>query len=314
VWLLISLVGCGGGDEPTDPTNGATTTPSGIAVLVTAEDGGTVEGGGGTLEIPAGALDEDTTITLALLEPGSLPEAGSVAGQVFGFGPTGTTFLTPATLTLPLPDAPAAGEHAVVSWLDGTTWVDLPTTEGTSEVSAPIAHFTMFAVRLVPDVAVDCSFAACGGPVTDIAWNLVGGCFDPAVLPPSCPTAVVTDNQVVTTGVYELVSATARYSFEIHESGAIAYDVPAECLGAYAACDDLDGPGFDCSGDAATACSCVLQVAIDGTETGDFEVVGNEISSLQDGESEQASGPYCVNGTELKLSQGGGFLLVFAAP
>ncbi len=69
--------------------------------------------------------------------------------MVFDFRPDGTSFSIPATLTLPLPAAPSAGQRAVVSFLDMQTdrWVDIAATVDSDRISAPIAHFTPYSAR-----------------------------------------------------------------------------------------------------------------------------------------------------------------------
>ncbi|MFT4626899.1 MAG: hypothetical protein ACI8PZ_005580 [Myxococcota bacterium] len=78
----------------------------------------------------AGRSAADTEITASAAgTTGALPEAGTIDGSVFDFGPDGTAFSTPGLLTLPAGPSPGAGLAPVVSWLDGAAWVDLPTTD-----------------------------------------------------------------------------------------------------------------------------------------------------------------------------------------
>ena len=139
VLIAIVTVACGGGETQTS-----------FQTRVSAATGGTVTAGDATLVIPAGALSQDTTITVTISSPGSsLPESSTVKGEIYDFGPNGTTFSTPATLTLPMTDTPAANERAVISFLDPVTdqWVDLTSTVTGAQISAPISHFTPHAAR-----------------------------------------------------------------------------------------------------------------------------------------------------------------------
>src|SRR5262249_52155661 len=65
--------------------------------LIHASPGGYVELNGFRVDIPAGALSSDTTITIDL--PGDMPLAKRVMAD---FGPVGLQFSTPATLSFPL--------------------------------------------------------------------------------------------------------------------------------------------------------------------------------------------------------------------
>jgi hypothetical protein len=137
--MWMAAVACGGED-----TQGSSQT------TVIAATGGTVTAGGATLVIPAGALSQDTTITVTTSSPSSsLPDSSTVKGSVFDFGPDGTTFSTPATLTLPMVGTPATNERAVISFLDpvANQWVDATATVTGAQISAPVSHFTVYAVR-----------------------------------------------------------------------------------------------------------------------------------------------------------------------
>src|SRR5436190_4162406 len=120
--LILAVTGCGGSSGGSKPVM--------VSQLVTAAEGGQVAVGstGASLDIPANSLGADTTITATAGDPPStLPNRSTIKGQYFDFGPDGTTFGTPATLTLPA-SAPPANMAAVISTFDGTSWTDLPTT------------------------------------------------------------------------------------------------------------------------------------------------------------------------------------------
>ncbi len=105
-------------DCPADPFNTCDPTGSG-AETVDSTDGGTVTttDGGVTIEIPPGALNEDTTISIT--DTGSNFELTANLGQALGvFGvniqPEGTTFNTPITITFTWDDVDNDGR------VDGT--------------------------------------------------------------------------------------------------------------------------------------------------------------------------------------------------
>lgn len=131
---------------------------------VASAEGGTVAtaDGGVRLDIPPGALPASgtpTTITVAPVAAGSLP-AGSllVPGTAFEFGPNGTMFATPLTLTLnydptKLPTG-VPGAALGLYMFDGTGWRLVPggvVDQGLATVRAPIAHFSVYALLIVPN-------------------------------------------------------------------------------------------------------------------------------------------------------------------
>lgn len=141
LWIGLTACGGGGGDGASAGSPGT---------VIVAALGGTVVAGDATLRVPAGALRQDTTISVSTSAPSpALPDTSTVRGPVYDFGPDGTVFDIPATLTLPLTGTPAANERAVISYLDPATrqWVDLPSTTTGDSISAPLSHFTTFAQR-----------------------------------------------------------------------------------------------------------------------------------------------------------------------
>src|SRR5579883_1180886 len=91
--VLVAVMGqaCGSmGKAPSSSsaTNTVTIGPSGG--VITSKDGAV------TLDVPAGALDDDVAISIA---PASGAPAGTI-GAAYDLGPDGTTFMTPASLTI----------------------------------------------------------------------------------------------------------------------------------------------------------------------------------------------------------------------
>ena len=115
----LLLAGCGGGSKSSNNT-----APASASQMITAAAGGELEvGDTAKLNVPAGSLGADTTITAATSVPdATLPDQTTLKGQYFDFGPDGTTFNPPATLTLPASGTPPTGSKAVISWYDGTKW------------------------------------------------------------------------------------------------------------------------------------------------------------------------------------------------
>jgi hypothetical protein len=321
--LAATVPACGSdGDKKTGSSNTAGSVVEPVSKEITAADGGTVEiEGGASLAIPAGALAEDTTITVETSNAASdAPEKSTIKSVIYDFGPDGTEFLEPAALTLP---APKLGENqvAVISWLDeeANAWTDLSTTVGDDgSVSADITHFTKFVVRFT-DAAVDAgsceNFVACGGDVTG-TWNLVGACVDTGVdnTGGECPEQTI-DAQIDITGDI-IIAADGTFTSELTTSGTVSFSLPASCLEAFAGspdftCDSLGDEGDAetqptvCTGDPAdTGCTCSQEQAIETDQgTGTWETDGNTFSTTDDDSTEPEVWEYCVKGNTVTLHQ-----------
>ena len=91
--------------SPVTPVNdaGPTAQPATeVARKDVGPEGGRVEGGGTTIDIPAGALDASTTIVIKELDPTTvtLPATTKLAGKVYSFEPDDITFLKPVSITI----------------------------------------------------------------------------------------------------------------------------------------------------------------------------------------------------------------------
>jgi hypothetical protein len=163
--------GTSGGGTSGGGTSGGGTSgggEQGVRKMISASAGGTVSDASGTvtLEIPAGALAQDTEITLAVLEP----ESGAQS-KVYDFGPAGTQFLKPASLSIKFNGSVPTDKKAVVAWLDGSTWKPLNNvTAGDGAIKGDVEHFTKFAIvfvdgKVVANACADVvkNFSACGG-------------------------------------------------------------------------------------------------------------------------------------------------------
>jgi len=305
---LTLVVGCGGSDKA----------PAGAgqqaSVAVTASAGGMVALGSAALTIPPGSLAGDTTITVKTAAPGNVPEAGTVKGLVYDFGPDGTTFSVPAALSLPMVGTPGVGQAAVVSWLNTSTnaWEDLPTTSAAGMVTAQVPHFTSFVVRFTGVATLDCAFSECGG---DIAgdWTIQGACIDKKnsdnPFGQSCPEATF-DLQVDATGSVTF-GADKTYSSSINLGGKVHVVFPAKCASAFPGglmtCAQLamtlskDGT-VTCTGTPATNCDCTgpIESKVDNN-SGTYEVSGSTLTMIDSVDLKPDVQQFCVKGTELKV-------------
>jgi hypothetical protein len=150
------LLACGGGSSSTPPAPLPHT-----SVAVPAATGGTVTlSGGAAVQIPAGALATDTTVTVQQL---ATAPTGAV-GAAYDLGPSGTTFSQPVTVTIPVP----AGTPGATVWTKpagASTFTSLPTTVSGGVASAQTSHFSVF---VVGPVDMNGTWA---GPVTYAVTN-----------------------------------------------------------------------------------------------------------------------------------------------
>ena len=114
VIAVLGLVAVACGDSGGDTTGGAADTTEAVATAepvvvggteVAAAAGGMVASDDGLfmVEIPAGALAEDTAIAVTRLDPADWPEEfvdGAVIGEVYDLQPSGLTFDEPVTIEI----------------------------------------------------------------------------------------------------------------------------------------------------------------------------------------------------------------------
>jgi hypothetical protein len=206
VGLATGFVGCGddttaAGDAGAGAAGSTTESPNlgdKTEKKITAADGGMValKDAGILLDIPAGALAKDVTISAEVVSNAGLPDGKTLAGNVVEFLPKGLQFTKPVALSIDLGAVKVPkGATASIAWLDEKTnkWVDLDGSKlvgGT--VTAETTHFTIFVVRFVVDASGQIvqesgqcssgSFKACGGDIAGV-WTITAGCADvPAAL------------------------------------------------------------------------------------------------------------------------------------
>ena len=149
--LAVTLAACGGGDSPSTPNPDPEPNPNEVG-----SGGGTVTAQSGKvrLSIPAGALSSNVTISVtAASDPASDPNV--VAGTVYEFGPDGTQFSQPVTLTLDYdPSAVPAGippEAVTIVKYTGGTWQPITGTVSVDpvngKVSGQITSFSRYSVQ-----------------------------------------------------------------------------------------------------------------------------------------------------------------------
>lgn len=276
---------------------------------ITAATGGTVSATGVALAIPPGALSADTTITVDIKSKSDYADSGSIAVNVFEFGPTGTQFALPVPLTLDLYDATAPnGKVAKVAYFDGSAWQVLPdSVVSGGKISATTTHFTAFTVvwdngEQTGDACGDGEFTPCGGDITG-TWSFTGACVDAsqADVDPTngqCPETVLTVT-LDATGTLTF-NADKTYTIDTTEFATHIKTLPASCADAFggsAGCaDDFDGT-MDGNG------ACVYtKVDKPGSKkkSGSYTTTGTSFTTTETGGSPDSPITYCVTGNTLK--------------
>jgi hypothetical protein len=305
---LFLVAGCGGG--------GGTAAPEMTAVMITAASGGTVALGGASLAVPGGSLATDTMVTLTSgPAPAGTPDSGTLHGKFYAFGPSGTAFSPPATLTLPADSVPA-GKKAVISTIEdgGTTWTDLETTAAGGMLTAPVSHFSGFSIRyvVVGGAAFDCTKVKppCGGPIAG-AWTFAGVCVTDAAATqtiPDCPTGTETKVETIQGSATFNEDLTYALHFTVAFDG--SFNAPASCIASsgktFASCADVANAivkttvTASCTGTPSTGCACTVpnvEASKTTNEAGSYAVTGTSFTTTKTG---SATGddptPFCVDG------------------
>lgn len=307
---MLALAGCGGDDGGSKET----LSPK-VVKAITAAEGGTVENGNAALNIPAGALPEDTEVSIEEVSTKGLGSGATVVGEAWNLGPEGLTFLEPVTLALTAPSIPA-GKDVVIAYLNETTdkWEPLANQDVNGKtISGDTMHFSTFALVFVDgeQVAGGCegAFEACGGDIVG-EWTVTEGCANVDVADifgdgenpfASCEGAEIAfDADVVGTITF---NQDETYTSAIGFNTTITFDVPKSCLGGACPTDDEDSPWTE-SGDR-----CENQEVDDdepSTDTGTYAVDGDSFTFANDeADGGTSDGPesfkFCVEGDTMHV-------------
>ncbi len=287
----LFAMGCGGdGDSGPKSYVGEST-----MFVVKAGEAASGEVGAVKIDVPKGALAEDTEITIKVEDKkGYAKKDEDLPIDVYEFGPDGLQFNAPVTLTFDLAGVNLKNKKADIVYQDDDgNWVKLDNTkvEG-GKAKADTTHFTPFTIMLtltddgdLAQGAGQCAndFTACGGDLTG-TWEFTGSC---ATIPegafggsdPDSPFNDCTDKptagfSIDITGTITF-NADGTYEGDQTLSVQSTVSIPKSCLTEVAmgepfTCDDLNGdsepqpgePVFTDSGDA-----CV--------QTGSFSEVDN---------------------------------------
>jgi hypothetical protein len=113
---------------------------------IVASEGGFVELQGFRVDIPAGALSANTTVTIDL--PTDLVLAKRVIAE---FGPHGTQFSTPVTLSFPLTDVNLPGSPIEVGRWENGGWTSLggSVNSAGTVLQGTTPHFSTYGAKVV---------------------------------------------------------------------------------------------------------------------------------------------------------------------
>jgi Stigma-specific protein, Stig1/ZU5 domain len=159
--VAISTIGACGGSTASSSTEGS------ASESVGASGGSVSTATGASLLFPPGALANDTTITIAATASAPVPAHATAVGEPYVFGPEGSQFDKPVTLTLPftaasIPAGKTSSDIAIYTAPVGSTaFTRLATTlADATHASATTMHFSVF-VPVVLDDGVDAGTASC---------------------------------------------------------------------------------------------------------------------------------------------------------
>jgi hypothetical protein len=118
---------------------GSTTAADGTGI-VTAGAGGTVSlDGGASVQVPAGAVAADTTLTIARSDDAA--PAGALS-PLFVFGPDGTSFAKPVTVTIPVNAGATSGSIYWTKAGSTTAYETVATSFAAGAASGQVTHFS----------------------------------------------------------------------------------------------------------------------------------------------------------------------------
>lgn len=154
MFALVAASACSEGAKPA-ASGGAS-----VRREVSSSGGQVALPGGQTVDVPAGALDSSTTITVAEADPAALqpePDQIDLVAKPVVFTPHGLTFKVPVTLTIPYV---SASKDLVVLRLDDerdTTWEVVPATFEGGKARIQTTRFSVYGVAQRLDSSATCT-------------------------------------------------------------------------------------------------------------------------------------------------------------
>ncbi len=316
--FLMAFVACESDSGGSGGGSGATPDPDEGKVAkatIVAADGGEVktESGNATVNLPAGALTEDTEISIEVA-----PAEADTAASVYDFKPDGQQFEKPVTISLAFDGEAGENKKAVLGTYDeeAKKWVEVPNSAlAGGVVSGDVNHFSKYSIIIVDDQVVlvsECAdlltnFQACGGDPTG-DWDFTDLCFPPEMLgsnpfAESCPEAKVDFEVTWNANISFKGDGTTEMLFS-GTSMESTYDIPLSCLTAPMDCatlgEQIESPCEETGG------NCVCNAKTDNVnenpepELGGWSVNGDKLT-LVDDDGESTDNPFCVEGDTMRI-------------
>jgi hypothetical protein len=309
---FLAFPACSSSDSDDAAPAPAGSNPAPTSVAIKAADGGTVATTGVSAMIPAGALADDTTITVAVSDKAGMPNEADIAAKVFDFGPNGTTFLKPVELTLDFAGAAPEGKKAVVAFLKDGAWVPLEDSAVSGgKVVAHTTHFTSFTVVFVAGQGqtggTQCpAFTACGGDLTG-TWSFSGACAEGIGDPfmGSCAGATAS----VTVDITGTITFNGDKTYSLNNSTSLTFDVlaPTSCFGKCESNPEKNQVATPMGDKCHLVGSDPPNVSM---EAGTYAVTGTTLTTTKTGDTAGDAVEYCVTGSTLTAKsalENGGF-------
>jgi ZU5 domain len=173
-------------------------------------EGGTVSASDGTsVLIPMNALAMSSNITITSVGA-QAPSGSLLVGPAYDFGPDGTTFTQPVTITLPfdpskLPSGRSSADVVIYTAPRGSTnYQALATTVSGNTVQTTTTHFTVYlpAVASAANCTPSCTSSdnACGCSESCNGHNFVMTCSQSSTIGPASCTCQI-DGQTQSTSI-----------------------------------------------------------------------------------------------------------------
>jgi hypothetical protein len=166
----------------------SSTTPPPMTMTITPSGGAVSLADGTAVSIPAGALTASTAITLATQPSTPVIDGSVLVGSVYRFGPEGTQFAAPVTVTLAydpqkLPNGAAASDVVIFTAPAGSSSFTALATSvvDATHVSATTTHFSDFVAAVknkveTPDMVVAAGDLSTSDMASSCARQFLQGC------------------------------------------------------------------------------------------------------------------------------------------
>ncbi len=314
--------GSGGATPPTVDSGPSVSMPMG-SMMITAKSGGTLVSGGATLVVPAGVFDADKVLTVSVKAPAaSDPGRANLVSNIFDFGPDGTTFTVPVSLTLPLTGTVPADKNVVVAWLDTASgqWFPVVSTIVGDKVTGRISHFSRYSLVLLAKDQF-CPFAgACGGSLEG-TWKYTQACLKPQeseAFKCGSTGGTVMLRQEYTVGGTVTIGQGRFTADQMIQGSATLFYTPAcmavvresmptaDCTTLQAAWRKEKDPTkpeipWVCAGSVEQGCSCKLTNGLAQKVAGTVAIEGQKITFNQEGKKPGTADDFCVQGNNLSV-------------